>query len=539
MVVGGRFKMKPYRKSDALLRTFTDKWLQTNPDSVSSHATLKQVFPRSSPPWHAHAAITPLKACFSARSGPSWQQVALLTIIILAVGGLCLWSASGLLKGLYWLCWAGFMSNALLRLAACIIRPAKKNPPDPMTEAVNENLPSYSVIIALYKEARIVPQLVRAMRALDYPPDRLEILFALETDDKETLTAFQRHSLPAFMRVIVVPEGFPRTKPRALNHVLEQARGDLIVIYDAEDQPHSAQLREAAKTFTKGDSALACLQAPLRPVGGSSFIARQFAAEYAVQFDVLLPALHALHLPFPLGGTSNHFKADILRAIGAWDAFNVTEDADLGLRLAQLGYKTGMITSPTLETPPSLSQTWIPQRTRWIKGYMQTLLVHTRLNTPFRPRVWLGLFLGVALSVAAAICYAPFSLMVIMSLLLTGLQTIGDAAHPLHILSAYDLALFFMGTLSGMITITLAARRTGLRLKWGDVLGAPACWCLQSVAAGFAVWQLVTKPFHWDKTEHAPVTFAVQPLYEDGPYAYGLEHDHYRHPNHLAHQSLG
>jgi cellulose synthase/poly-beta-1,6-N-acetylglucosamine synthase-like glycosyltransferase len=536
---GGRFKMKPYRKSDALLRTFTDKWLQTNPDSMSSHATFKQVFPRSSPPWRAYADITPLKASFSARSGPSWQQLTLLAILALAFGGLCLWSAPGFLKGLYWLCWACFMSNALLRLAACVIKPAKESWPDPTTDAVNENLPSYSVIIALYKEASIVPQLLRAMLALDYPRDRLEILFALEADDTETLTAFRMQNLPAFMRVIAVPKGFPRTKPRALNHALEQAGGDLIVIYDAEDQPHPAQLCEAARSFAKGGPTLACLQAPLRPVGGGSFIARQFAAEYAVQFDVLLPALHALHLPFPLGGTSNHFKADILRAVGGWDAFNVTEDADLGLRLAQLGYKTGMITSPPLETPPSLSQTWIPQRTRWIKGYMQTLLVHTRLNTPLKPRAWLGLFLGVALSVAAAVCYGPFSLLVIMSLLLTGLQTIGDAAHPLHILSPYDLALFSLGTLSGMITIALAARRTGLRLNWGDVLCAPAYWCLQSVAAGFALYQLLTKPFHWDKTEHTPVTFAVQPLYEDRPYAYGLEHDHYRHTNHLAHQSVG
>ena len=458
---------------------------------------------------------------------------------MLAFGGLCLWSVSGLLNGLCWIGWACFMSNALMRLTACIIRPVKDVSFDSMTEAVNENLPSYSVIVALYKEASIVPQLLKAMLALDYPHDRLEILFALEADDKETLAAFQMLNLPPFASVIAVPPGFPRTKPRALNHALEQARGDLIAIYDAEDQPQSDQLREAAQAFAKGDSRLACVQAPLRPLGGAGFIARQFAAEYAVQFDVLLPALHALRLPFPLGGTSNHFKADILRLVGGWDAFNVTEDADLGLRLAQLGYKTGMITSPTIETPPAHSQAWIPQRTRWIKGYMQTLLVHTRLNTPVRPRAWLGLFLGVGLSVAAAVCYAPFSLMVIMSLLLTGLQRIGDAAHPLHILSSYDLVLFLFGTLSGMITITLAARRAGLRLKWGDVLGAPAYWCLQSVAAGFALWQLLTRPFHWDKTDHVPVTFAVEPLYEDGPYAYGLEHDHHRHPDHLAHQSLG
>ncbi len=532
--------MKPYRKSSALLRTFTDKWLPSEkPDSASASATLKQLFRRSSLPWRNHADITPLKASFSARSGPSWQQLTLLAIIALTFGGLCLWSSSGLLKGLYWVAWACFMSNALMRLAACLIRPVKDIALDPLTEAVNENLPTYSIIIALYKEASIVPQLLKAMLALDYPRDRLEILFALEADDTETLTAFRGQNLPDFARIITVPKGFPRTKPRALNHALQQARGDLIVIYDAEDQPHPNQLREATEVFAKSDPTLACLQAPLRPVGGGGFIARQFAAEYAIQFDVLLPALHAMHLPFPLGGTSNHFKADILRAVGGWDAFNVTEDADLGLRLAQLGFKTGMIAAPTLETPPVRSQAWIPQRTRWIKGYMQTLLVHTRFNTPFKPRAWLGLFLGVVLSIAAAICYAPFSLMVIMSLLLTGLQMIGDAAHPLHILSPYDLSLFSLGTLSGMITVVLAGRRTGLKLKWGDLLGAPAYWCLQSVAAGFAIWQLATKPFHWDKTEHTPVTFAVQPLYEDGPYAYGLEHDHHRHTNHLAHQSVG
>jgi len=534
--------MKPHRKSDVLLQTFTDKWLHQNPaykESLPSGTTLKQVFPRSSPPWHARAAITPLKACFSARSGPSWQQLTLLAIGLLLGAGLCLWSAPVLLGGLYGICWAGFISNALLRLAACLIKPVKPPPPDPMTEAVNENLPSYSVIIALYREAAIVPQLLAAMQALDYPRDRLEILFALEADDTDTLSAFARHTLPPFMRIITVPDGFPRTKPRALNHALEQAHGDLVVIYDAEDRPHPAQLRAAAKAFAEGDTTLTCLQAPLRPVGGNGFIARQFAAEYAVQFDILLPALNALRLPFPLGGTSNHFKAETLRAIGGWDAFNVTEDADLGLRLAQLDYTTGMIAPPTFETPPLLSQTWIPQRTRWIKGYMQTLLVHTRLNTPLKPRVWLGLFLGVALSAAAAICYAPFSLMVIMALLLTGLQTIGDSAHPLHILSPYDLSLFSFGTLSGMITIAWAARRAGLRLKLGDVLYAPAYWCLQSVAAGFALWQLATKPFHWDKTDHAPATFAVLPLYETRPCAYGLEHDHHRHPDHLAHQSVG
>lgn len=526
------------------MRTFTDKWLRADLDAATiesrfSQAALKQFFSRSSSPWRGQAAISPLKVSFSARSGLSWQQLSLSFILGAIFCGLCLWSASGLLSGLYWTGWACFMGNALLRLIACLIFPAANVPADPLTEAVNENLPSYSVIVALYKEANIIPQLLGAMQALDYPRDRIEILFALEADDEDTLAAFNAQNLPDYMRVIAVPPGFPRTKPRALNHALEQAGGDLIVIYDAEDQPEPGQLREAAKAFEKGDPMLACLQAPLRPLGGIGFIPRQFAAEYAVQFDVLLPALNAMRLPFPLGGTSNHFKADVLRTVGGWDAFNVTEDADLGLRLAQLGYRTGLINSPTVETPPAFTQAWIPQRTRWIKGYMQTLLVHTRLNTPLKPRAWLGLFLGVGLSVAAAICYAPFSLMVIMALLLTELQRISDPAHPLHILSPFDLSLFLLGTLSGMITIAIAARRAGLRLTWADICGAPVYWCLQSIAAGFALWQLATRPFHWDKTDHSPATFAVQPLYEDGPCAYGLGHDHHRYPDHLAHQSLG
>ncbi|MFT4077137.1 MAG: glycosyltransferase [Asticcacaulis sp.] len=432
------------------------------------------------------------------------------------------------------------MANALFRLAASFVRPPRQTGAG---IAVNENLPAYSVIVALYQEAGIVPQLLRALMALNYPRDRLEILFALEADDRETLAAFEACQLPAYARVVRVPPGTPRTKPRALNHALEQACGDLIVIYDAEDRPAPEQLREAARAFAAGATDLACLQAPLRPAGGQGFIARQFTAEYAVQFDILLPALNALRLPFPLGGTSNHFRADILRQAGGWDAFNVTEDADLGFRLARLGYRTGLIMSPTVETPPTLSRIWLPQRTRWIKGYMQTLCVHTRLATGFQPHVWTGLCLGVGLSIAAALVYAPFTFLICADLLLAGLQQIADPAHPLLVLNGFDLTLFLFGTLSGQIALALGARRAGIQLSALDIIGAPFYWCLQSVAALFASYQLIAKPFHWDKTEHAPDTetpvFAPRPLYEGQACAYGLGHDHYRYPDHIAHPSLG
>ncbi len=257
-------------------------------------------------------------------------------------------------------------------------------------------------------------------------------------------------------------------------------------------------------------------------MGGHGFIARQFAAEYAVQFDVLLPAMRALGLPFPLGGTSNHFRAEVLKTIGAWDAFNVTEDADLGLRLAQYGYTSGLIAPPTCETPPSSARVWLPQRTRWIKGYLQTLGVHTRA---FHWRVWVGMILGVGLSALAALLYAPFSAMVVITAAMSGLQALGNASRTLPPVPWRDLLLFGVGSFSALVSLAVGARRAGLRFGVADMARAPLYWCLQSLAACFAVYQLVTRPFHWDKTEHAPVH---NPLAAEGASAYAGAHDDHR-----------
>ena len=480
----------------------------------------------------------PLDDAFSARAGPSWQQLTALAVIACA-GIILAWQAPRALGTLaYWLLWLMFMGNAILRLGASLV-PVR--PPVPQSLAAsNENLPYYTVIIALYKEAEIVPQVLHAMLNLNYPHDRVEILFALEADDLATLAALRARDLPPRVRIVEVPDGTPRTKPRALNHALGVATGDLVVIYDAEDQPHPDQLLAAAHAFDGGDSRLACVQAPLRPVGAHSFIGRQFAAEYAVQFDVLLPALNALNLPFPLGGTSNHFKADVLKAIGAWDAHNVTEDADLGLRLAQYGYRSGMIAPPTHETPPALSRVWLPQRTRWIKGYMQTLLVHTRLNTPFRWRVWTGLILGVAMSAGAAAAYAPFTALVVMSLTMKVVQALGNPARVLPAMPWRDLTLFAVGSLSAGMTLLAGARRARLRFGAADLAAAPFYWCLQSVAAGFALYQLIANPFYWDKTEHAPVLHVThKALAGADANSYAEGHDDRGLAENLAHNGLG
>jgi cellulose synthase/poly-beta-1,6-N-acetylglucosamine synthase-like glycosyltransferase len=407
-------------------------------------------------------------------------------------------------EAFYLLLWGVFAGNAILRLAAALTpQLTGKTPYLPPGL-----LPRYTVIVALYHEAGIAAQVLEAMLALRYPKDRLDIVFALEADDAETIDALRALHLPKHVRLSLTPPGFPRTKPRALNHALAEARGDLVVVYDAEDRPDPGQLLAAARAFAAGSPRLICLQAPLRPVGADGFIARQFAAEYAVQFDVILPAMTRAGLPFPLGGTSNHFRVEPLKKLGGWDAWNVTEDADLGVRLAAAGYESGLLPVPTCETPTGSSRSWLPQRTRWIKGYMQTLLVHGRQHR-LSPRVWTGLGLGVGMSVLAALAYAPLSVMMLATLLLYGLQALGDPARAALAPGLADLALFALGNAAALCALVVGQRRAGLRVRLGDLATAPFYWSLQTLAAVFALYQLFARPFHWDKTDHKPVAADV------------------------------
>jgi cellulose synthase/poly-beta-1,6-N-acetylglucosamine synthase-like glycosyltransferase len=523
-----------------MLRAFRQKWVSK--EIGDSRAPIKHLFLQR-PVRRRHARpLRDLLPVFSACANASPAQMAGLMTGLIAVAFLAVTYPRLLAQALYSSLWFAFMGNALIRLGACFI-PQHRPEATPPPQASNENLPTYSVIVALYKEAAIAPQLVAALNDLTYPRERLEVLFALEADDTETIAALCAQNLPPHMQIVEVPEGFPRTKPRALNHVLGLASGDLVVIYDAEDRPHPDQLLEAARTFSTGPAQLACLQAPLRPFGdetAGTFISRHFTFEYAVQFDVLLPALHAMGLPFPLGGTSNHFKAEVLKNVGGWDAYNVTEDADLGLRLSQFGYLSRMITAPTYETPPATTRTWIPQRARWIKGYIQTLMVHSRLETVFRPRAWLSLLLGVGFSTAASLCYAPFLCLSMLSFLLPALQNLHAPQAHLEPPPIMDTALFLIGFVSAVAAMTVAAVRTGHRLRLRDFLSLPAYWCLQSVAAGFALYQLAVRPFHWDKTDHSPAaSVAHKPLYAEATADYGQGHDHHGFRHDLAHDRLG
>ncbi|MDN5863263.1 MAG: glycosyltransferase, partial [Salinisphaera sp.] len=261
---------------------------------------------------------------------------------------------------------------AAMRLLALAMHATPHLPSSLPLRPPDAELPAYSVLLPLRDEAHMVPQLYRAIDALDYPPEKLDVKFVVEGDSRTTIAAVKPYLADPRFELVVVPPAKPRTKPKAMNYALPLVRGDHVVIFDAEDRPAKDQLWRAAHRFREAPE-VACLQAELAIDNGEeSLRSALFAGEYAALFGVVLPALATWNLPVPLGGTSNHFRTQVLRAAGGWDSFNVTEDADLGVRLARLGHRVETLACHTLEEAPETLSAWMAQRTRWIKGWMQT-----------------------------------------------------------------------------------------------------------------------------------------------------------------------
>ena len=315
--------------------------------------------------------------------------------------------------------------------------------------------------------------------------------------------AIGKYDLPPHFEVIEVPRGTPQTKPRALNYALQFCRGSLLTIYDAEDIPEPNQLRDVALEFSRSDGKLACLQAQLTFYNShENWLTRQFTAEYATLFGLILPALAALKLPLPLGGTSNHFRIHILRKIGGWDPYNVTEDADLGLRLSRLGFRTGVVDSLTREEASTQFLNWLRQRARWIKGFMQTWLVHMR--HPLRTTRELGVAgfwtlqsftAGIFVS---ALFHPPLIALTLWYLVLGS----PHGSFLLTVLNCLSLELFVLGYGVTMLAGIKALRRQGVKGWWFTIATMPVYWLLISIAAWLALWQFIFSPFQWNKTEH-------------------------------------
>jgi cellulose synthase/poly-beta-1,6-N-acetylglucosamine synthase-like glycosyltransferase len=367
--------------------------------------------------------------------------------------------------------------------------------------------PPYTILCPLYKEAQVVPQFAQAMSRLSYPVDKLQILLLTEQDDRETRDAIRALNLPAHFKIVTVPDGKPRTKPRACNYGLMQATGQFVVIYDAEDVPDRLQLKKAVLTFANHDASLACVQARLNYYNSEqNLLTRWFTAEYSLWFDLILPGLQRAGFSMPLGGTSNHFRIQTLRALGAWDAYNVTEDCDLGLRLARYGFDTVVLNSVTFEEANSQLKNWIRQRSRWIKGYMQTYLVYMRhpwrYLRPSNFREFLSLQLVIG-SKAGILFLNPLLWLSFVLYLLFPAQ-LGHTFHMLYpkpLLYLNALSLIFGNFLYLYSYLLACMRHKQYRLvKWAIFI--PFYWMLMSVAAFMALFQLIVKPHYWEKTIH-------------------------------------
>ena len=389
---------------------------------------------------------------------------------------------------------AFFAGVAGMRLAAMALARKPREVPDIGWSA----LPRYTVVAPMYREASVCPQLVAHLDALIYPRDRLQVLLTLEADDQETRAALGAMSLPEGFEVFTAAPGWPKTKPRACNEALAVATGELLVIYDAEDRPEPLQLLEAAARFA-AEPGKACFQAPLRIDQVRGFLGAQFAFEYAAQFETFLPALERLGAPFPLGGSSNHFRTATLRALGGWDPHNVTEDADLGFRMAAAGLRTGLLATPTWEEPPQTFGDWAPQRARWVKGHLQTWLVQMRRPWAGGPKRFLAIQATLGLGVFSAVAHGPLAVFLLADL---GLRISGVRDPALGAEEAGLLATCWAAALTSMLR---GAERAGLKLSWRHALQAPLYWPLHSWAAVRALWELYRAPFQWNKTEHRPV----------------------------------
>jgi cellulose synthase/poly-beta-1,6-N-acetylglucosamine synthase-like glycosyltransferase len=391
-----------------------------------------------------------------------------------------------------------FLSWMVLRIVGLLIGHAK---PPKRARLPDRDLPTYTILAPLYREVSSIDGLIAALRRLDYPPEKLDIKLIIEPDDDDMRAALARLPLAPPFEVFVAPDAGPRTKPKALNAALPFARGTFTVIYDAEDRPEPGQLRQALDAFLFHEDAVACVQASLTIDNtADNWLTAMFTAEYAGLFDVFLPALTQLGMPLPLGGSSNHFRTSTLRAVGAWDPYNVTEDADLGVRLARFGYRSVAIKSATYEEAPGQLVLWLRQRTRWLKGWMQTWLVHMR--HPWRLYRELGLwpFLTVQLVVGGNVLASLVHPIMIVWLAIS-------IAAGLPPWSSTTAVVWFGTAMAGGYLTSMALGAAGL-LRRGLIghawvlLLVPVHWLLLSLAAWRALYQLLHDPYRWEKTEH-------------------------------------
>ncbi len=477
---------------------------------------------------------------FSAKSGLTWWQASLpaAVILIVIIGMIVNW------RNTLVVCITAanviFLLNVGFKVAAAGLRPFRATRERRIRQSEverlrtnnlsDDDLPIYTVLVPVYQEANVIGEILRNFEKLDYPAEKLDIMVLLEADDTDTIAAAKAMKPPAHIRLLVVPPGEPRTKPRACNYGLLFARGEYVVIFDAEDRPDADQLRRVLASFghatkiqaRRGDRRrLACVQASLNYYNADyNVLTRMFAIEYAQWFDSMLPGMDSANTPIPLGGTSNHFLRSALEEVGGWDPYNVTEDADLGLRLAAVGYRVDVVASTTWEEATARVWPWITQRTRWTKGYLLTAAVNLR-----RPLRWFrtnGLrgtitMIGLIVGTPLAFLLYPLALGFTVAAWLIG--PIIQIWLPSWLLIFGLINMVVMNLLMVVSSGIAAWQRYNWRIAAFAVF-LPIYWLLHAIAAWRASIQMSYAPFRWEKTPHG-----LTEDYDDGTLDnHGLSH---------------
>jgi glycosyltransferase XagB len=435
-----------------------------------------------------------------------WQRPALWTLLVVVVGCAIWRPAITALVGMG-LCTLAYVVTLFDRIL--IFKEGLATPPitvtDEQARAIpDDDLPRYTVLVPAYNEPEVVADLLGAMASLEYPPDKLQVLLLLEADDEVTIEAARACAESEVITTVLVPPAEPRTKPKACNYGMHFATGDLITIYDAEDLPDPLQLRRVVEVFRRLPDNIACVQAKLAfHNGGQNLLTGWFTVDYAMWFGYLLPGMMSSTSPIPLGGTSNHLRRDVLDQIGTWDPFNVTEDADLGLRIAATGYRTAVVNSTTLEEANSDPINWVRQRSRWYKGYLQTWLVHIRnpvkLFRTLGPRSFLRFNLVLAGTPIVAVLNLLFWLITVWWFL----------GQPEQISAVFPPWIYFPALVCLIIGNTATIYMNLITIRDDDrsdllvpALTVPAYWVMMSIAAAKGTYQLIRNPSYWEKTFH-------------------------------------
>ncbi|MGB7319248.1 MAG: glycosyltransferase [Planktotalea sp.] len=371
------------------------------------------------------------------------------------------------------------------------------------TAKLPEKLPRVSLLIPLHDESDILNTLLKRIDLLTYPKALLDVILVVEADDVRTRDHLAQADLPFWMRMLIVPKGQIMTKPRAMNYALPFCQGDIIGIYDAEDAPHPEQISDVVAAFNSQPANVACVQAVLDFYNAkANALSRFFAIEYATWFRLILPGVARLGFAIPLGGTSVFFRRAALEKLHGWDAHNVTEDADLGIRLARAGFRTILIDSVTLEEANNQPWPWIKQRSRWLKGYLITYFTHMRrpIRLLFELGVWKFIgFQGFFLSAISQYMLAPM-IWSCMLIYLGAPQWI-EGVLPRDLLASLMVTFLVMWCISTSVYITAVAGEKHRHLiPW--TLCMSVYLALGTLAIYKGAWELVTRPFYWEKTAH-------------------------------------